>query len=201
VLEKFLPTDFPALANKQELKGQQLEWDYHHTLAKLEQSQQDFKQWIVQLETSNQQLVEANKTILALTQKIEMLRQEIKAEIMSQVRLVLCSFFEYMRDTHGTIPYGDHVSKLCQFITQVDPVSSVALQAPTPTALTSRELRIISMIRQGMTNDEIAEQLYIAPTTVKTHRRNIRKKLGLAGAKNRLQAYFQTSESNYQRLH
>jgi DNA-binding CsgD family transcriptional regulator len=56
------------------------------------------------------------------------------------------------------------------------------------------------MIRQGRTNDEIAEQLYIAPSTVKTHRRNIRKKLGLAGAKNRLQAYFQTSKPNYQHL-
>jgi DNA-binding NarL/FixJ family response regulator len=199
VLEKFLPTDFPALASKQDLKSQQLEWDYRHALAKLEQSQQDFKQWIVQLGTSNQQLVEANKTILALTKKIEMLRQEIKEEIMAQVRLLLFSFLEYMSDPHGTIPYGDHVSKLCQFITQVDPVSSVSLQAPT--ALTSRELRIVSMIRQGMTNDEIAEQLYIAPTTVKTHRRNIRKKLGLAGAKNRLQTYFQASESNYQRLH
>jgi DNA-binding NarL/FixJ family response regulator len=199
VLEKFLPTDFPALVSKQEFKSQQVEWDYHHTLAKLEQSQQDLKQWIVQLETSNQQLVEANKTILALTQKIETIRQQVREEVISQVRLLLSSFFEYMSNTNGMTPYEDHVSKLFQFIAQVDPVSPVPLQASM--VLTSQELRVLSMIRQGMTNDEIAEQLYIAPTTVKTHRRNIRKKLGLAGAKNRLQTYFQTSEPKYQRLH
>jgi hypothetical protein len=37
--------------------------------------------------------------------------------------------------------------------------------------------------------------LHVAPTTVKTHRRNIRKKLGITGAKKRLHAYFQTPES------
>jgi DNA-binding NarL/FixJ family response regulator len=89
------------------------------------------------------------------------------------------------------MPDEGDVDGLCQFIAPVDPVPFTPL---VHTSLTSQELRIISMIRQGMTNDEIADQLYIAPTTVKTHRRNIRKKLGLTGAKNRLQTYFQTAE-------
>jgi DNA-binding CsgD family transcriptional regulator len=199
VLEQILPTDFRALVSKQELETQQLEWDYQHALAKLEQSQQELKQRIAHLEVLNQQLIEANKSILALTQKMETLRQDVKEETMSQMRLLLFSFLEYMVDTKKPASYEDHATKPLQLITQVDPISPASLQ--TSTALTSQELRILSMIRQGMTNDEIAEQLYIAPTTVKTHRRNIRKKLGLAGAKNRLHTYFQTSESNYQRLY
>jgi DNA-binding NarL/FixJ family response regulator len=191
VLEKFLPADFPALVGKQERKTQQLERDYRHTLIRLEQSQQDLRQRIIQLETLKQELVETNQAILALTQKIDTLRQEIKEQIMSQIRPLLFSFFEHMSDAQRKMSHKDHVSKLLQFIAQVDPAPPASL--PSQAALTSQEQRIISMIRQGMTNDKIAEQLYIAPTTVKTHRRNIRKKLGLAGAKNRLQAYFQTS--------
>jgi DNA-binding NarL/FixJ family response regulator len=184
VLRKYVPADF--------LKTRQLERDYHHTLGKLERGQQDLRQRMMQLETLNQELIEAHKTILDLTQKMETIRQEVKEQIMSQIRLLLLPLLEHMRAAQETTPYEDHVDELCQFIVPVDPVPSAALYAHM--SLTSQELRIISMIRQGMTNDDIAEQLYIAPTTVKTHRRNIRKKLGIAGAKNRLQTYFQTAE-------
>ena len=198
MLEKLLPADCLALGSKQELKTQQLERDYYHILVRLEQSQQDLRQRMMQLETLHQDLLEAHNAILTFTQKLETLRQEVKEQIMAQVRALLFSFFEPTSNAQGTTPCKNHANILCQFSAQVDFVPSASLY--TQTVLTSQELRIIAMIRQGMTNDEIAEQLYIAPTTVKTHRRNIRKKLGLAGAKNRLQTYFQTSESNYQHL-
>jgi DNA-binding CsgD family transcriptional regulator len=198
VLEKLLPADCLALGSKQELKTQQLERDYYHILVRLEQSQQDLRQRMMQLETLHQDLLEAHNAILTFTQKLETLRQEVKEQIMDQLRALLFSFFEPTSNAQGTTPYKDHTNTLCQFSAQVVPVPSASLYAQT--VLTSQELRITAMIRQGRTNDEIAEQLYIAPSTVKTHRRNIRKKLGLAGAKNRLQAYFQTSKPNYQHL-
>ena len=45
--------------------------------------------------------------------------------------------------------------------------------------LTPREREIALLASQGYTNKEIAEQLVIAPDTVKTHMRNILTKLGL----------------------
>ena len=191
-MEKYLSTDFIALVSKQDLKTQQLEQDYHRTLAKLERSQKELRQRMMQLKALHQELIESRKTIFALTQKMETISQEVKEQIMSQIRFLLLPFLEHMCTVQKAMPYEDHVDGLCQFIAPpVDPVPSIPL---AHTSLTSQELRIISMIRQGMTNDEIADQLYIAPTTVKTHRRNIRKKLGLAGAKHRLQTYFQTAE-------
>ncbi len=53
------------------------------------------------------------------------------------------------------------------------------------TALTPREIEILTMISMGSTNDEIAEQMYISPNTVKTHLYNIFKKINVP---NRLQA-------------
>jgi len=46
-------------------------------------------------------------------------------------------------------------------------------------ALSTTELRVASLIKNGMPNQEIAKHLYITVSTVKTHRRNIRKKLDL----------------------
>ena len=53
------------------------------------------------------------------------------------------------------------------------------------TALTPREIEILSLISMGSTNDEIADQMCISPNTVKTHLYNIFKKINVP---NRLQA-------------
>lgn len=44
-----------------------------------------------------------------------------------------------------------------------------------------REIRIINLAKELLTNIEIANQLNIKVTTVKCHRRNVMKKLGLKG--------------------
>jgi two-component system invasion response regulator UvrY len=45
--------------------------------------------------------------------------------------------------------------------------------------LTEREIEIIKLIKNGSTNKEIAEKLYLSPRTVETHRARILKKLDL----------------------
>ena len=49
--------------------------------------------------------------------------------------------------------------------------------------LTRSELKICRMIQAGQGGKEIAQQLGISFETVQTHRKNIRKKLGLRGQK------------------
>jgi DNA-binding CsgD family transcriptional regulator len=63
-------------------------------------------------------------------------------------------------------------------------------------ALSAREMRLAVMIKNGMSSEEIASSLHISPETVKTHRRNIRKKLGLIGRGDQLRAYFRSLEAD-----
>jgi NarL family two-component system response regulator LiaR len=51
---------------------------------------------------------------------------------------------------------------------------------PTPEELTPRELEVLRLIAQGMSNREIAQALTISEKTVKTHVSNILSKLHLA---------------------
>ena len=51
-------------------------------------------------------------------------------------------------------------------------------QYPSPT-LTSRELEVLKLVAKGMSNREIADDLYISENTVKNHVRNILEKLHL----------------------
>jgi two-component system NarL family response regulator len=51
-------------------------------------------------------------------------------------------------------------------------------QFPAP-ALTGRELEVLKLVAKGMSNREIADELYISENTVKNHVRNILEKLHL----------------------
>lgn len=51
--------------------------------------------------------------------------------------------------------------------------------------LTRREWQVLSLIQAGISNEQIAAQLDVAPTTIKTHIRNLYQKIGVA---NRVEA-------------
>ncbi len=53
-----------------------------------------------------------------------------------------------------------------------------ATGAPLAEALSPRELEVLRLIADGLTNQEIADRLILSPTTIKTHVQNIMDKLG-----------------------
>jgi DNA-binding CsgD family transcriptional regulator len=48
-------------------------------------------------------------------------------------------------------------------------------------SLTFQEVKIINYIKDGLSSQQIADKLIISIKTVKTHRQNIMKKVGLKG--------------------
>ncbi len=51
---------------------------------------------------------------------------------------------------------------------------------PEPDILTAREADVLELLQQGMSNGEIAHRLSIGVETVRTHARNIYRKLGIS---------------------
>ena len=51
---------------------------------------------------------------------------------------------------------------------------------PQPDILTAREAEVLHLLQEGMTNGEIAHRLSIGIETVRTHARNIYRKLGIS---------------------
>ena len=54
------------------------------------------------------------------------------------------------------------------------------LDVPEPDILTRREADVLQLLQQGMSNAQIAHQLSIGTETVRTHARNIYRKLGVS---------------------
>ena len=73
----------------------------------------------------------------------------------------------------------------CNKVLNVIMEKELAPDAPDncdPTSLSQRESEIVTLIARGMTNKEVAADLYLSPHTVNTHRKNIMKKLGCNSA-------------------
>jgi DNA-binding NarL/FixJ family response regulator len=69
-------------------------------------------------------------------------------------------------------------SKLLTEFTNLAKRADERTSVPTP-RLTERELEVLRLVAQGMSNREIAGELYISENTVKNHVRNILEKLHL----------------------
>jgi DNA-binding CsgD family transcriptional regulator len=61
------------------------------------------------------------------------------------------------------------------------PTNTVSFEEACRCYLTDTEIRVLQHICQGFTCIEIAERLGNKPSTIQTHRRNIKKKLNLRG--------------------
>jgi two-component system response regulator NreC len=63
---------------------------------------------------------------------------------------------------------------LSEYLSQMDKASD------DENALSGREKEILQLLAEGYSNKEIAEKLFISPSTVNTHRSNLMSKLGLS---------------------
>jgi len=77
---------------------------------------------------------------------------------------------------------------------------SIQFSSPTPEqlarmeAISRREMEIMALVSESMTNEEIAQKLFLSTKTVKTHIRNIFEKTGI---RNRVEAAIVYTRFNY----
>lgn len=96
----------------------------------------------------------------------------------------------------------DHASTVdLQFIVETNDISHVSFYLNkkknknveiSPIKLSLREIEVLGLIMQGLTNNMIAEKLFISYETVKTHRKNILEKTGSKNTACLINYYHQT---------
>lgn len=67
-------------------------------------------------------------------------------------------------------------------------------RSPDLRKLTLSELKVCQLIQEGRSSKEVAEMLKISPETVQTHRKNIRRKLGVKGHGEQLSVFLMAAQ-------
>ena len=172
------------------LDAQKTELELKKTLKELKRSQSDLLAHKRRLEKANERLWETNKALSVLAKNIERAGQESAKRIILKIRSLIIPVVERLRRDKNLERYKAELSMLMAHIETL--TSGLASDAKIADRLSSTELRIVSMVVNGLTSQEIAEPLHISLSTVKTHRRNIRRKLNITRSNYNLRTYLES---------
>lgn len=151
----------------------------------LENSRRELKRYSEGLEKTN----EALKLII---EGIEEQKREVEKKISHNINLTVTPIIDQLKsqDLPDTVAF---LLKSLEFnLTNV--FSSFGLRLVKDAhRLTPKEVRICEMIRSGLSSKQMAKIMGVSPQTILVHRKNIRKKLGLARAKQNLASFLKAS--------
>ncbi|MBN1360756.1 MAG: helix-turn-helix transcriptional regulator [Sedimentisphaerales bacterium] len=146
------------------------------------------------IQTEHQALQEANIALRAVLSRLEEEKREIRASILANIqKIIMPIVFELELEVTGR--QRSYVTLLRQSLHEI--ASPYLTQiCRNHVQLTPVEIAISTMVRNGLSTKEIARLRCISPATVRRHRENIRRKLGLRNEKANLATYLQASFSD-----
>ncbi len=120
-------------------------------------------------------LAQKDLAIREVLKQIEQVNEEVKSNIIANVENILMPIVQKLEVNEGSYYY---IQLLRNNLHEMTSTFGVKL-SDRKTKLTPREIEICDMIRNGLTNKEIASLLRISIRTIEKHRANIRKKLDI----------------------
>ena len=141
-----------------------------------------------ELEAQSHHLAEVNTALRVLLKQREDDKKELGEMVLRNVRELVSPYLRQLTD--GRLdPRQRTLARIIE--TNLDNIVSPFSDrlASGSVQLTPVEIRVASLIKEGKTNKEIAQILFIAKNTVLFHRHNIRSKLNLKNKKINLRSH------------
>jgi len=168
------------------------EW-LKNEIAIRKQAEDALKESHNKLEQSSIGLKESNIALKVLLEQREQDQKEIEEKILHSVEKLVFPHLEKLKTKVSEFNKNLHIEIIETNLREIVAPFSHSLSSNL-SKLTPAEIQIADMIRQGRTSKEIAELLGLSPTTIGTHRQNIRKKLALTNKKVNLRSILATNQ-------
>jgi PAS domain S-box-containing protein len=157
-------------------------------ISERKEAKEALKERTIRLEIEKKSLAELNTAMKVLLEKREADKSKLEEYVLANVKRLIEPYFEKIKKTKLNDQQGAFLriieSNLNEIISPF--TKEVSLEYFN---LTSTELQIAKQIRQGYTTKKIAAFMNLSPRTVETHRKNIRRKIGLEGKKANLMSH------------
>jgi PAS domain S-box-containing protein len=134
---------------------------------------------------------EVNTALRVLLQQREQDRKEIQESVIYNIKTMVWPYLNRMRSFGLTEEQSDCIGMIENSLGNIVSPFIRGL-SDRSLGISPAQIRVAEMVRSGMTNKEIATSLYISEGTVRSHRQELRKKLGLTNNKVNLRVYLQS---------
>ena len=142
-----------------------------------------------ELETKTRNLEEVNTALKVLLKQREKDQKELEETVMTNLNDTVKPYLERARERAGKDrKLRENLAVLESNLDAITSPFSYRLSSRYLN-LTSTEIEIANLVKQGKSSKEIADLLNVSGKTIEVHRLNIRKKMGLSNKKASLRAH------------
>jgi DNA-binding NarL/FixJ family response regulator len=133
--------------------------------------------------------LDTNKALTTLARSIVRETEDAENKIAKILRSRMLPLLSDFQNNASFKKYRTEIDELMLCLHELNP--GLKKSSDILLSLSATELRIATMIKNGLTSPDIANVLHITLDTVKSHRRNIRKKLKLNNSRINLASYLE----------
>ena len=141
-----------------------------------------------ELRLKNKNLEEMNAVLRVLLERMNEDKTEMEEKVLLNIQELIMPYLEKLKKTRLDIRQGSLVSILESNLNDI--VLPFARELTTKyLKFTPSEIQVANLIKQGKTTKEIAHLLNLSTETIDSHRKNIRRKLGIKNRKENLRTH------------
>ena len=176
--------------NELEHQVKERTFELSNTLETLQHSEKELLLRKLSLEKVNKELLETNQAVSVLARNIDKKKEALEKKYFKMCNSKLMPILKRLqKDVYCQKRQAD-LELMISYLNDITHDSPLHQQIDS--RLTEQEMRVAVMIRNGLTSQQIADLLCISLFTVKTHRKNIRKKLKINNTNINLVSYLKS---------
>ena len=168
----------------------------HHTMnvsvvrdvTKKKKTINDLKKNKAELNEKNLALEELNTALKVLLKQREKEKKESEESLIESIHNLILPYIKRFKKTNLSSLQQEYITILESNLREITKPYMHKL-SDKMMHLSPSEIRIVTYVRQGFSNKDIASILNVSPRTIEYHRDNIRKKLGIKNRKTNLKTY------------
>lgn len=162
---------------------------------RLKRDEIELSQRKLALESLNKELMETNLAVSVLAKNIDRKKEELEKKVYQICNGKLMPILKKLqKDVHCKKREAD-LELVINYLNEI--IHETPLINNIGSHLTEQELRVAFLVKKGLTSEQIADMLCISSNTVKTHRKNIRKKMKIDHKDINLVSYLKTRLSSF----
>lgn len=158
---------------------------------KLKQKQSELVRHKFELENVNKDLLQTNRAMSFLAQNIVKKKKEVEQKVARTVLTKIIPILNDLKKKEALQKYIAEIEVLCVYVNGLAPEADQYNKILAN--LSATEMRIATLIKNGMSSQSIADALNISIETVKTHRKKIRRKLEVKNSDTNLTSYLRSA--------
>jgi len=183
--------DIEVSQNFLEIDNQRIFFYFFTDISERKNSELQLRKREEELEEQSRNLEDANVALRVLLKRVETDKKSLEEDMLFNIKDLIFPYIDKLKKS------GLNSSQLSYVNVMLSNLKDVISSFPSHlsykyTDLTPSEIQIANLIKQGKSSKEVSEILGLSTRTVETHRRNMRKKLGIRSNGTNLRTYLGT---------